>query len=869
VVALGLAIAPGAQADSSSGSWTSVAPMSTPRLGAVAATLPDGDVLVAGGEDVSGNPLSSAEIYDPATNSWAPTASMSTSRLYATAVELSDGDVLVAGGLDASSNALASVELFDPNSDTWTPMAPMPVARWMATGVSLAGGGFEIAGGQGAGDDGATAVSYDDGEWGHYDFGPADIVGAAMAPDDDSYSVVELGGEDTTTGEVVSSAESVRPNGVLTMSGLPSMTDPRYLATAAAMPGDQVLVAGGATSTTGTPARDSAALYDEGTDTWSDAATMPSAVYGAVSAVLPGGRVLVAGGSDGSRPTDSAEIFAGSTLPQPQLAPVSLNDDSGGFCSCGTTDGAYVHVGDQLEAEAMSVGASASEQFQWQRCTTKCVDIPNPLNPWGSGDAYNVTPADIGASIRVVVTASTSYASVSETSKAFGPVQPLGFHLGQVWDMPPLMLEPHSFGMPIPVIRDNSSGPGSVQYVVWTPRVGSVPSAVLQRGSLTFASGQPETDIELSYLDHGVPILYPELTVTLSASSPLAITAPAQATVPISSAPLADYIRDPANPLALRTMPPISNPLAGANLFVDRTGTAVSKAAAALMATNPSDAKMLDEIVDEPDVTRFGTWNGNYPGQAVQSFLQSAQQQEPGSIPMLATYKVVNSALTHPECGHWADPPATQAEYQEWITNLAEGIGARPAVLFLEMDSLITVGCLSKEGLTIRLRELNDAINVLRDDPHLVVYLDAGAADALTARHAASLLEQAGIAKIQGFFLNSTHFDWTSREIKYGEEISRLTGGKHFVINTAENGQGPLVPKDRAKSGNEVLCNPPGRGLGPQPTTDTGYKNLDAFAWIANPGVSGGVCGAGQPPGGRFSVALALGLVRHADFKVR
>jgi endoglucanase len=169
----------------------------------------------------------------------------------------------------------------------------------------------------------------------------------------------------------------------------------------------------------------------------------------------------------------------------------------------------------------------------------------------------------------------------------------------------------------------------------------------------------------------------------------------------------------------------------------------------------------------------------------------------------------------------------------------------------------------------IRLHELHDAIDVLSNDPHLVVYLDAGAADAVPAKRIAHLLEQAGISQIQGFFLNSTHFDWTSKEIKFGEEISRLTGGKHFVINTAENGQGPLVPKDRAKNGNEVLCNPAGRGLGPKPTTDTGYKNVDAFAWIANPGVSGGVCGPGQPHGGHFSVALALGLVRHADFNVR
>ena len=121
---------------------------------------------------------------------------------------------------------------------------------------------------------------------------------------------------------------------------------------------------------------------------------------------------------------------------------------------------------------------------------------------------------------------------------------------------------------------------------------------------------------------------------------------------------------------------------------------------------------------------------------------------------------------------------------------------------------------------------------------------------------------------IQGFFLNSTHFDWTSHEIRYGEEISRLTGGKHFVVNTGENGRGPLTPPDRVHQGNEVLCNPPGRGLGPKPTTNTGYPNVDAFAWTSNPGESGGACVPGAPPTGTYWPAYALELVQNADFSV-
>jgi endoglucanase len=581
-----------------------------------------------------------------------------------------------------------------------------------------------------------------------------------------------------------------------------------------------------------------------------------------------GSNTIVVGGSHRSRATDFAESFTSPRELSPELSPVIVNVAStGGFCTCGSSDASYVHAGDQIDASA-GTSDEAEEQFQWQRCTTTCVDVADPVNPRNDGGSYIVTPADVGASIRVVVDASTSDWSQSEISQELGPVQPLGIHLGPVWPEPPLAMDPYAVGTPIPVIRDSTSEAGSVKYVIWAPRIGSVAPAVLRRGTLTFASGQGTANIQVGFVDHGVPIMHPALNVTLTDSAPLQLTSPAQATVQISTDPLGEYTRDPDDPLGLPKPPPLSDLLAGAPLFVDRTGTAVANAAASLAATNPREARMLDEIVDEPDVTRFGTWNGNYPGAAVRLFLQRVQQQEPGAIPMLATYKLVDSHVTHPECGRWADPSRTQAEYHEWITNLAEGIGAQPAVLFLEMDSLITVGCLSQEGLKIRLHELSEAIDVLQNDPHLVVYLDAGAADAVPATRIAHLLEEAGIAKIQGFFLNSTHFDWTSKEIKYGEEISRLTGGKHFVINTAENGQGPLVPKNRARDGNEVLCNPFGRGLGPKPTTDTGYRDLDAFAWIANPGVSGGVCGPGQPAGGVFSIPLALSLVKHADFKL-
>lgn len=340
----------------------------------------------------------------------------------------------------------------------------------------------------------------------------------------------------------------------------------------------------------------------------------------------------------------------------------------------------------------------------------------------------------------------------------------------------------------------------------------------------------------------------PACLVALLLTLALAVTTSSQAA--------AGHVAQARNPLELPSSPQNGNPLAGAQFYVDH-----GSAAALAARSDP----LLNVIADEPGTMRFGAFSWPNAETAVHDYLVQAAHQEPGAVPMISTYRVVDG-----HCGHWADTSRDQRSYHSFISRFAHGIGSHRALLFLEMDAIITTPCLSPRGVGIRMHELSGAISVLtRHCPHLVIYLDAGAADALPAGRTASLLRRAGVSKIQGFFLNSTHFDWTSKEIRYGERVSRMTGGKHFVVNTGENGQGPLIPADRVHQGNELLCNPAGRGLGPKPTIDTGYPNVDAFAWTSNPGESGGACVPGAPPTGAYWPAYAAMLVRNADFAVR
>jgi endoglucanase len=290
------------------------------------------------------------------------------------------------------------------------------------------------------------------------------------------------------------------------------------------------------------------------------------------------------------------------------------------------------------------------------------------------------------------------------------------------------------------------------------------------------------------------------------------------------------------------------NPLAGAPFYVNPTSPAM---VAAQKADPPSPE--LTAIANTPQAYWIvPSFSPATVAGAVAKYTDAAQ--DAGAVPVLTLY-----GIPHRDCGSFAAGGfATAADYRRWIDGIASGVGSSPAAIVVEPDALAMADCLSPDQRQERFGLLRYAVDTLTRNPAAAVYIDGGHSRWHSVDEMAARLNEVGVDRARGFSLNTANFFTTDEEIAYGEAISALTNGSHYVIDTSRNGAGPAP--DSALN----WCNPSGRALGIPPTAATAGAHAGAYLWIKRPGESDGTCDRGEPQAGRFVDQYAISLARNA-----
>jgi hypothetical protein len=265
------------------------------RFDHAAVLLRSGRVLIVGGIERNGVMQASAELFDPATRQFTTTGKPQAQHGWGvTATLLQDGKVLVAGGSTGCDSPCytASAELYDPRTATFASTGALTVPRAEARAVLLRSGKVLFVGGTAVEESKPVLTA----ELYNPSTGTFTAIGATHLSDA-TQMILLKDGRALVVGS--SGADLYDPStNRFTTTG--AMTVPRSKFGGALLPDGRVLIAGGQAGGSFGTRVTSTQIYDPGTGRFSSGPTLNESRFKLSKAVvsLKNGRVLIAGGAE-------------------------------------------------------------------------------------------------------------------------------------------------------------------------------------------------------------------------------------------------------------------------------------------------------------------------------------------------------------------------------------------------------------------------------------------------------------------------------------------------------------------------------------------------------------------------------------------
>jgi endoglucanase len=348
----------------------------------------------------------------------------------------------------------------------------------------------------------------------------------------------------------------------------------------------------------------------------------------------------------------------------------------------------------------------------------------------------------------------------------------------------------------------------------------------------------------------------------------------------------------------------------GTRFFVPAPDSGATDQIKVLKATHDrKDAALIADLIDQPQASWFTGGTPTSVKKDVKKLVEQAQNDR--SVPVLVAYDIPFRDCAQFSAGgatNTADYLAWIDGFAKGIGNARAVVILEPDSLgIIPFNTDINNNlewCQPAEAdpttaASDRYAQLNAAVDRLLQQPNVDVYLDGTHSGWLGSGDAASRLVKAGVQRAQGFFVNVSNFETSEKLEKYGTWISECIafandteeGGwrlghydwcasqyfpatvsdfstwslsddwytsnlgtavatTHFVTDTSRNGQGPwTAPSDAPAGDPQVWCDPPDRGVGLRPSSQTSSPLIDAYLWIKIPGESDGQCNRWAPAG--------------------